>query len=134
ESSYVFPPSAEPINPQIDHRVISWLDTFGRANAAAFDHQGWVYFKEENYDLFYPGYGDSYPSLRGAVGMTYEMAGGGHAGVALTLPDGSELTLADRVAHHLTTSLATFRTAAGNAHRLLADFAANRAGSAGDSA
>ncbi len=127
ESSYFFPPSAEPINPQIDHRVISWLDTFGRANAAAFDHQGWVYFKEENYDLFYPGYGDSYPSLRGAVGMTYEMAGGGHAGVALTLPDGTVLTLADRVARHLTTSLTTVRTAAHNDRKLLEDFAANRA-------
>jgi hypothetical protein len=127
ESSYFFPPSAEPINPQIDHRVLSWLDTFGRANAAAFDRQGWVYFKEENYDLFYPGYGDSYPSLRGAVGMTYEMAGGGHAGVALTLPDGSVLTLADRVARHLTTSLTTVRTAAHNGRKLLEDFAANRA-------
>jgi hypothetical protein len=127
ESSYFFPPSAEPINPQIDRRVLSWLDTFGRANAAAFDRQGWVYFKEENYDLFYPGYGDSYPSLRGAVGMTYEMAGGGHAGVALTLPDGSVLTLADRVARHLTTSLTTVRTAAHNGRKLLEDFAANRA-------
>jgi hypothetical protein len=127
ESSYFFPPSAEPINPQIDRRVLSWLDTFGRANAAAFDRQGWVYFKEENYDLFYPGYGDSYPSLRGAVGMTYEMAGGGHAGVALTLPDGTVLTLADRVARHLTTSLTTVRTAAHNGRKLLEDFAANRA-------
>ena len=61
--------------------IVSWLDTFGRANAAAFDHQGWIYFKEENYDLFYPGYGDSYPSLRGAIGMTYEMAGGGRGGL-----------------------------------------------------
>ncbi|HTG32681.1 MAG TPA: M14 metallopeptidase family protein [Thermoanaerobaculia bacterium] len=127
ENSYFFPPSAEPINPRIDRRVISWLDIFGRANAAAFDRQGWVYFKEENYDLFYPGYGDSYPSLRGAVGMTYEMAGGGRAGVALALPDGTVLTLADRVARHLTTSLATVRTAARNSRKLLADFAANRA-------
>ena len=44
--------------------------------------------------------------------MTYEMAGGGRAGLALTLPDGTVLTLADRVARHLTTSLATVRTAA----------------------
>lgn len=127
ENSYFFPPSAEPINPQIDRRVLSWLDAFGRANAAAFDRQGWVYFKEENYDLFYPGYGDSYPSLRGAVGMTYEVAGGGRAGVALALPDGGTLTLADRVARHLTTSLTTVRTAARNANKILADFAANRA-------
>ena len=127
DSSYFFPPSAEPINPQIDRRILSWLDTFGRANAAAFDRQGWVYYKEENYDLFYPGYGDSYPSLRGAVGMTYEMAGGGRAGAAVALPDGSVLTLADRVARHLTTSLTTVRTAARNSRRILEDFAAHRA-------
>jgi zinc carboxypeptidase len=127
DSSYFFPPAAEPIHPQIDRRILSWLDTFGRANAAAFDRQGWIYFKEENYDLFYPGYGDSYPSLRGAVGMTYEMAGGGRAGQAVALPDGTVLTLADRVARHLTTSLVTARTAARNARRILEDFAANRA-------
>lgn len=132
ESSYFFPPPSEPIHPQIDRRVLSWLDTFGRGNAAAFDRQGWIYFKGENYDLFYPGYGDSYPSLRGAVGMTYEMAGGGRAGLALTLPDGSVLTLADRVARHLTTSLSTVRTAAENARRLLEDFVANRAKAASE--
>jgi hypothetical protein len=132
DSSYFFPPAAEPIHPQIDRRILSWLDTFGRANASAFDRQGWIYFKEENYDLFYPGYGDSYPSLRGAVGMTYEMAGGGRAGQALTLQDGSVLTLADRTARHLTTSLVTVRTAARNGRRILEDFAANRAKAAAE--
>ncbi|HSG39778.1 MAG TPA: M14 family zinc carboxypeptidase [Thermoanaerobaculia bacterium] len=126
ESSYFFPPAAEPIHPRIDRRVLSWLDTFGRANAASFDRQGWIYFKGENYDLFYPGYGDSYPSLRGAVGMTYEMAGGGRAGQALELPDGTVLTLADRTGRHLTTSLTTVRTAARNSRRLMEDFVANR--------
>jgi hypothetical protein len=133
ESSYFFPPAADPVHPRIDRRVVSWLDTFGRGNADAFDRMGWVYFKGENYDLFYPGYGDSYPSLRGAVGMTYEMAGGGRGGLALALPDGSVLTLADRVARHLTTSFATLRTAARNARRLREDFVATRlrAGSQG---
>ncbi|HWN45469.1 MAG TPA: M14 metallopeptidase family protein, partial [Thermoanaerobaculia bacterium] len=126
ESSYFFPPAAEPIHPQIDRRVVSWLETFGRGNAAVFDELGWVYFKGENYDLFYPGYGDSYPSLRGAVGMTYEMAGGGRGGLALTLPDGTLLTLADRVARHLTTSMTTLRTASANGRRLLEDYVANR--------
>jgi hypothetical protein len=130
ESSYFFPPAADPVHPRIDRRVVSWLEAFGRGNAEAFDRMGWVYFKGENYDLFYPGYGDSYPSLRGAVGMTYEMAGGGRGGLALTLPDGSVLTLADRVARHLTTSLATLRTAARNARRLREDFVANRLGAA----
>ncbi|HEV7506084.1 MAG TPA: M14 family metallopeptidase [Thermoanaerobaculia bacterium] len=132
DSSYFFPPAAEPINPLIDRRILGWLDKFGRANAAAFDHQGWIYFKEENYDLFYPGYGDSYPSLRGAVGMTYEMAGGGRAGTAMALQDGTVLTLADRIARHLTTSLATVRTAAKNGHKLLEDFTAGRAKAGGE--
>lgn len=133
ESSYFFPPAADPVHPRIDRRVVSWLEIFGRGNAEAFDRMGWVYFKGENYDLFYPAYGDSYPSLRGAVGMTYEMAGGGRGGLALALPDGSLLTLADRVARHLTTSLATLRTAAKNARRLREDFVATRlrAGSRG---
>ncbi len=132
ESSYFFPPAAEPIHPQIDRRVVSWLETFGRANAEQFDKLGWIYFKGENYDLFYPGYGDSYPSLRGAVGMTYEMAGGGRGGLTLALPDGTFLTLADRVARHLTTSLATLRTASANNRRLMEDFVANRLKAASD--
>jgi hypothetical protein len=132
ESSYFFPPSADPVHPQIDRRILGWLDTFGRANADAFDRQGWIYFKGESYDLFYPGYGDSYPSLRGAVGMTYEMAGGGRGGLALNLADGSVLTLADRVARHLTTSLTTVRTASRNARKLMEDFVAGRVKAASD--
>jgi len=126
DSSYFFPPAAEPVHPRIDRRVLSWLDTFGRANAEAFDHHGWTYYKEEKFDLFYPGYGDSYPSLHGAIGMTYEMAGGGRGGLAVDRADGTLLTLADRVGRHLTTSLATVRTAGRNAHRLLQDFVATR--------
>jgi hypothetical protein len=134
DSSYFFPPAAEPVHPRIDRRVLSWLETFGRANAEAFDRHGWVYYKEENYDLFYPGYGDSYPSLHGAIGMTFEMAGGGRGGVAIDRADGTLLTLADRVGRHLTTSLATVATAGRNAHRLLADFAATRLKAAESSA
>jgi hypothetical protein len=131
DASYFFPPSAEPVHPRIDRRIVGWLETFGRANAEAFDRRGWIYFKGENYDLFYPGYGDSYPSLRGAVGMTYEMAGGGRGGVAMARADGSPLTLADRIARHVTTSLTTVTTAAHHATHLLADFAAYRQHNAG---
>lgn len=121
-STYFFPPAADPIHPLIDPRTIAWLETFGRGNAEAFDTRGWVYYKAENFDLFYPGYGDSYPALRGAVGMTYEMAGGGRAGEIVRLPDGRTLSLADRTARHLIASLATVNTAAGQARRLLEDF------------
>jgi hypothetical protein len=40
-----------------------------------------------------PGYGDSWPSLLGAIGMTYEQAGSGRAGLAIRQPDGQLLTL-----------------------------------------
>ena len=65
--------------------------------------------------------------------MTYEMAGGGRGGLALTLADGSVLTLADRVARHLTTSLSTVRTASRNARRLVEDYVAGRGSSAAGS-
>ena len=129
EATYFFPPSAEPVNPGIDPRIVRWLGVFGDANAAAFDRPGWLYYKSESFDLFYPGYGDSYPSFRGAVGMTYEVGGGGRAGLELTLADGSEVTLADRIARHLVASLTTVRTAAAHREALLADFVAGRVAS-----
>jgi hypothetical protein len=129
-SSYFFPPSADPIHPLIPSSVLRWLGVFGRGNAAAFDERGYLFYKEENFDLFYPGYGDSYPALRGAVGMTYEMAGGGRAGLAVRLPGGDVLTLADRAERHVTASLATVATAAAHRRALLSDFAAARSESA----
>jgi hypothetical protein len=126
-STYFFPPAADPVNPLLDPRTVAWLDVFGRSNAAAFDRQGWPYYKAEVFDLLYPGYGDSYPGFRNAVGMTYEMAGGGLAGLVIERRDGTFLTLADRIARHFTTSVATVRTAAENRTELLRTFAAARA-------
>ncbi|MCB1056196.1 MAG: hypothetical protein KDD11_11915 [Acidobacteria bacterium] len=125
DSSYFFPPPAQPVLRDIDRRTVAWIDTFGRANGSTFDFYGWLYYKAEVFDLFYPGYGDSYPSLRGAVGMTYEVAGGGRGGQVVERRDG-RLTLADRIARHFTTSLATVVTAAKNRRALLSDFVASR--------
>jgi hypothetical protein len=60
------------------------------------------------------------------------MAGGGRGGLTLALPDGTLLTLADRVARHLTTSLATLHTASANNRRLMEDYVANRLKAAAD--
>src|SRR5262249_39654333 len=64
-------------------------------------------------------YGDSWPSLHGAIGMTYEVAGGGRAGSAVHRDDDTTFTLADRIARHATTSMATLRTASENREGLL---------------
>jgi zinc carboxypeptidase len=119
ESSYFFPPNAQPYNANLPKPMEDWLDIFGRANAGAFSRNGWTFFVGERYDVFYPGYGDSWPSLRGAVGMTYEQGGGGRAGSALERLDGTILTLADRALHHYTSAVTTVRTAAQHREALL---------------
>ena len=43
----------------------------GRNNAKYFDAEGWLYFTE-GFDLFYPSYGDTWPTFNGAIGMTHE--------------------------------------------------------------
>ncbi|HYC61579.1 MAG TPA: M14 family zinc carboxypeptidase [Thermoanaerobaculia bacterium] len=118
-SSYFFPPDAKPINANVPKDVEHWLEVFGRSNAAEFSKRGWAFFVGERFDLFYPGYGDSWPSLHGAIGMTYEMAGGGRAGSAIKREDGTVLRLADRVLRHYTTGMATVRTAAQHREALL---------------
>jgi hypothetical protein len=119
ESTYFFPPDAKPINANLPRDVERWLDVFGRANAAAFSAKGWPFFVGERFDLFYPGYGDSWPALHGAIGMTYEVAGHSHAGTAITRDDGTVLTLADRIARHYTTGMATLKTSAQNHEALI---------------
>lgn len=118
-STYFFPPDARPINANLPKDVETWLEKFGRANAAEFTKRGWPFYVGERYDLFYPGYGDSWPALHGAIGMTYEVAGGGRAGSSVTREDGTTYTLADRIARHATTGMATLRTASENREGLL---------------
>jgi hypothetical protein len=122
-SSYFFFPAAAPINPIYPSYVLDWGKRFGEGNARAFDQHGWAYFTSEDFDLFYPGYGDSWPSLTGAIGMTYEQAGHGAAGLAIEQESGDTLTLHDRAMHHRTSGQATLRTAAAGKSRLLEDFA-----------
>ncbi len=129
ESSYFFPPTAEPLHGGLQRDSVKWLGVFGRENANAFDARGWTYFVRETFDLFYPGYGDSWPFFNGAIGMTYEMAGGPAAGLAYRRKDGSVLTLKERALKHFTTGLTTVATAAAHRKELLSDFAAARAAS-----
>lgn len=123
-STYFFFPPTPPVNPIFPASTLEWMDYFGEANAAAFDARGWQYYAAESFDLFYPGYGDSWPSLEGAIGMTYEQAGGGSAGLVVDRPDGTQLTLAERSEHHRVAGETTIKAAAAARTRLLLDFAA----------
>lgn len=119
---YYFAPAAEPF-----HEVISdWQRDFqtqiGKNHAKYFDENGWLYFTRERFDLFYPSYGDTYPTYVGAIGMTYEQAGHGRGGLGIINDEGDELTLVDRVKHHTTTGLSTIEIANQNAEKLTSEF------------
>ena len=125
-STYFFPPAARPVNTNIVGNPGKWLDLFGRSNAAAFDRYGWLYFSRDVYDLFYPGYYDAWPSLNGAIGMTFETDGGGHRGVLWRRPDGTLLSLRDGIAKHFVASLATIEATSANGPERVHDFVAFR--------
>ncbi|MEO6212224.1 MAG: M14 family metallopeptidase [Vicinamibacterales bacterium] len=119
-STYYFAPPADPFNPLITDQQKKLLELFGRANAGAFDRQGFPYFVRDTYDAFYPGYGDSWPGFHGAVAMTYEQAS--PRGLAFNRDDGTTLTYKQGVTHHFTAAMTTALTAARNRERLLRDF------------
>jgi hypothetical protein len=122
-SQFFFPPAALPINPNLPQPATNkWLDTFGRANANAFDRNRWDYYVRDIFDLFYPGYWDSYPSLNGAIGMTYETDGGGFKGLRWTRDDGTIVTLRSALAKHYVASMTTLETLAKNRQSRLQDY------------
>ena len=125
-STYFFPPAARPVNANIVGDVGKWFDLFGRANASAFDRYGWLYYSRDVYDLYYPGYFDTWPSLTGAIGMTFETDGGGHRGVLWRRPDGTLISLRDGIAKHFVASLATIEATAARSAERVRDFVAFR--------
>jgi len=109
-SNYFTMPGTTPRNKLLPDRYEALSDTIGKANIAAFDENKMNYFTREAFDFFYPGYGSSYPSVLGAIGMLVEQGGIG-GGRAIETNDGYVLTLRQRVFDHYLTSLATLKKA-----------------------
>ena len=134
DATYYFAPPAAPANPHFAESQHAWHDRIGRAIAAKFDEQGVAYFVREVYDSFYPGYGETWPMLHGAVGMTFEQASA--RGLVYRRTDETTLTYLDGIRHHFTAGLATTATAARARETMLRDYlefrrAAVRAGEVG---
>jgi hypothetical protein len=119
--SYYFAPAAEPYHEVITDWQREFQHIIGKNNAKYFDEQGWLYFTKERYDLYYPSYGDTYPTYSGAIGMTYEQGGIG-AGLSITTIDGDPLTLKDRLTHHYTNGISAIEVSSQNANRLVDEF------------
>jgi Zinc carboxypeptidase len=114
-----FPPPAEAINLNVTTNQTEWMDRYGSAIGDAFDRQGWSYYRRGRFDLFFAGFWDSWPTLNGSVGLTFETDGGGSKGLAWEREDGTILTLRDGVVHHHTGTMASLKiTAEGKDHRL----------------
>lgn len=122
DAPYYFAPAAEPFHEIIKPWQRSMQMLIGKNNAKYFDEHGWLYFTKEEFDMFYPSYGDTYPTYNGAIGMTYEQGGGPRGGIVALKEDGDTLTLAQRIDHHLTTGLSTIEAASQQASQLLNDY------------
>ena len=119
---YYFAPAAEPYHDVITPWQREFQIMIGKNNAKYFDQNGWLYFTKQEFDLFYPSYGDTYPIYNGAIGMTFEQGGHSRGGLAVITADDDTLTLADRLLHHYTTSMSTIEMASVNATRLIKEF------------
>jgi hypothetical protein len=122
-SQFFFPPVALPVNPNLPpQQTERWLSEFGRANAAQFDQRNWDFYVRDIFDLFYPGYWDSWPALSGATGMTYETDGGGWKGLRWRRDDETIVSMRSAIAKHFVASMTTLATAAANREARVRDF------------
>ncbi|MDO1501135.1 M14 family metallopeptidase [Winogradskyella maritima] len=119
---YYFAPAAEPFHEIITDFQRDFQTEIGKNHAKYFDEEGWLFFTRERFDLFYPSYGDTYPTYMGAIGMTYEQGGHGRAGLGILNDEGHVLTLVERLTHHTTTGLSTVEIASQNTERLNTEF------------
>ncbi len=121
---YYFAPAAEPFHKAITDWQREFQTTIGENHMRYFDDEHWLYFTRERFDLFYPSYGDTWPTYHGAIGMTYEMPGHSRAGLAIEKAEGDTLTLEQRILQHHTTGMSTVEVASEHSERMIEEFAA----------
>ena len=119
-STYFFPPPTIPHNPHIPPNMVEWWRRLGEAVSTEFDRHGVDYFTQENFDFWYPGYGDSWPTYNGAVAGTFEQAS--VRGLVLKQEDHTLLHYHDAIWHHFLSTLATARMASQHRESRLRDF------------
>ena len=122
DNPYYFAPAAVPYHMHISDWQVEFQTRIGKNSASQFDNKEWLYFTKEVFDLFYPSYGDTYPTFNGSIGMTYEQAGHSFSGRAVKMENGDTLTLQDRIDHHYTTSISTIEVSSEGAAELNSNF------------
>jgi hypothetical protein len=120
EQTYFFPPEADPINPNVTQGQRELRQIIGRNTASWFDRFGIAYFTRETFDLFYPGYGDGWPTMHGTISMTYEQ--GSARGLLARRSSGEVLTFPETIRHQFVAALSTVEAAAANRERFVRGF------------
>ena len=121
-NNYFTMPGKAPRNLNLPKEYDSWADVFGRASGEALARNQVNYFTRESFEFFYPGYGSSYPSILGAIGMLSEQGGHSRGGRAVKTNDGYILTLRQRAFDHFATSMAIVRSSVEHRSALLTYF------------
>ncbi|MTI88197.1 MAG: hypothetical protein FH748_09535 [Balneolaceae bacterium] len=121
-NNYFTMPGTTPRNHELPEDYEQWADTFGRGAIAKFDEANVNYATREAFDFFYPGYGSSYPSVMGSIGMLAEQGGHSRGGRAVTSNDDYVLTLRQRVFDHYSNGVSIVKTSAENREGLLSYF------------
>ena len=119
-SEYYFDPPADPILELITPKQREWFARFGMRQGRRFDQYGFPYTSREVYDAFYPGYGSTWPTLHGSIGILWEQAGA--RGLIIDRDDQKQLHYHDGVRHHYVSSISTVETAAAMGKELVKDF------------
>lgn len=118
-NNYFTMPGTTPRNHELPEDYEYWADVFGRGAIKEFDKAQVNFETRERFDFFYPGYGSSYPSIMGGIGMLAEQGGHTMGGRAVETNDGYVLTLRQRVFDHYKNGVSIVATSVDNRTELL---------------
>ncbi len=123
-ASYLFPPPRHPFNPFLPPNTAKWEMAFSNDQAQALDQHGFPYFSGEWNEEFFPGYGSSWVSYHGTIGILYEMSR--TSGTLVRKRGGTLRTFAQAVEHQVTSSVANLTSLAADPAQILHDQVAAR--------
>lgn len=121
-NNYFTMPGTTPRNHELPADYEKWADVFGRGAIEEFDKAQVNFETRERFDFFYPGYGSSYPSIMGGIGMLAEQGGHSRGGRAVETNDGYVLTLRQRVFDHYKNGISIVKTSVENREALVKYF------------
>jgi hypothetical protein len=123
-ATYLFPPPRHPFNPHLPANTSQWELAFSDDQAAALDEMGFPYYSGEWNEEFFPGYGSSWSSYHGTIGILYEMSR--TSGTLVQKRGGTVRTFGQAITHQFTSSVANLTTLVDQKAQILHDQVAAR--------